>query len=168
MKKKNLVILYTTVLFLLSVTVFSQENVSPYKISGGIRMGFTSGLSAKYFLNDKIALEGIAGIRYFHGSGFTGLVEAHYPNVFDVENLYAYIGGGAHAGFFFWYNANGYWKNNAPNAPFFVGVDIIGGLEYKLPEYPLTLSFDLKPQLDVFGFYPDIAGGGLTLRYILK
>ena len=134
-----------------------------YNTAVGIRIGGTSGVTAKYFYKPTMAAEGIIGT-FGDGFSITGLMEKYSP-VYNATGLYVYYGGGAHIAF---YNDGSnyarpfgreidYHKNN--DVAF--GIDGIVGLEYRLPEnIPIAFSLDLKPLVEVgsgghVGFAPD-------------
>jgi hypothetical protein len=106
---------------------------SSYTAGIGLRGGIMSGLTAKYFISDYGAVEGILSPRLYDGSWFTGLYEYHVE-AFGVTGLRWYYGGGAHIGVF---------KKSSV-----VGLDGILGLEYKIFELPFTLHLDVKPMLN--------------------
>jgi hypothetical protein len=143
---------------------FCMINVqAQYNTSIGIRIGGTSGVTAKYFYKPTMAVEGIIGT-FGDGFSITGLMEKYSP-VYNAAGLYVYYGGGAHIAF---YNDDSdytrhfgreidYHKNN--DVAF--GINGIVGLEYRLPEnIPIAISLDLKPFIEMgsgghVGFAPD-------------
>lgn len=142
----------------------SSAQSGPYKLSAGLRGGFTSGVCAKFFIKDDIAAEGIAGMYFAQGSNLTLLLEKHWSSIADVDGLFFYAGLGGHVGFW-----SSYYKYRSGD--FFAGVDAIAGLEYSLEPYelPLTVSLDVKPKLDVFNYYSGyFLGTGVSVRYIIK
>jgi hypothetical protein len=142
-----------------------------YKTSVGVRGGEPSGITAKYFIYDLQAIEGIISF-WPWGPGIIGLYEMYAP-AFDTEGLFFYFGAGAHVRQF----RNGWWGNRISTNDYrytysgsAIGLDGIVGLEYKLPPIPITLSLDLKPMLEF------TTGGktflamdpGLSLRYVFS
>ncbi|TAF45662.1 MAG: hypothetical protein EAZ51_08910 [Sphingobacteriales bacterium] len=108
-----------------------------YGTGVGIRIGgFQNGLTVKHFISDNDAVEGILGI----GSGafvVTGFYQRH-ADAFDVDGLKWFYGVGAHVG--------GISKNNAG---LMLGADAILGLEWVIPQVPLSLTADLHPRLEL-------------------
>src|SRR5947207_1063656 len=74
-----------------------------YKTALGIRVGGTSGFTAKHFYRNQMAYEGQIGI-FGNGMSLTGLIMNH-GNAFSTPGLRYYAGGGVHVAF---YNGNAY------------------------------------------------------------
>ncbi|MBN1187725.1 MAG: hypothetical protein JXB49_35955 [Bacteroidales bacterium] len=155
----NIRIWLLTVFFCLSLSITAQD----YQWGVGVRLGPSAGITAKYSLSSYTYIDGILHFRW-HGASITGLYEIHAP-AFDVNDLFWYYGGGAHAG---------YWEETH-NHPFYhdfeshalIGVDGIIGLEYYIRDIPFTIGLDYKPSLnffDYFGFFYDELG--VTIRYV--
>ncbi|MCC5921123.1 MAG: SH3 domain-containing protein [Cyclobacteriaceae bacterium] len=161
-----------------SRSVTSQA--TDYQTAIGLRGGFTSGVSIKHFLNSNMAVEGVVGSRW-SGLSLTGMLQWHSPRALDVDGLTWVYGVGARVAS---YNARTFYRFgsrcNDPNNPrcytFYdrgesltaFGIVGIGGLEYKIPDVPITVSLDIVPH-----FYLNHSGGGfldgsLSIRYILK
>ncbi len=118
-------------------SIFSQD----YKTGIGLRGGWTSGITAKHFIKEGKAIEGILSSGYmYRGWQITGLYEIHKPAFAkdDVEGLFWLYGGGAHFGGGYRYDHN-YVS---------IGVDLIFGIEYKIPDIPFTVGADVKPFFD--------------------
>ncbi len=110
--------------------------------------------------------EGIMSVRW-NGVIFTGLIE-HYSTAFSNENVYWYFGGGMHLGFCG--RENNIHPEFGANAPTYInlGVDLIGGLEYRFNKFPITASVDYLPAFYFTGDRWFVGEGiGLSLRYIL-
>jgi hypothetical protein len=126
-----------------------------YKNAVGLRIGSTSGLTYKHRFDDRNALELILGT-FPYSYGLTGLYERYIPT--KTEGLYLYAGGGMHFGrsykraWGYYYNERYYQNRYYVDGPV-VGIDLIGGIEYKIPSVPLSLSFDLKPYAEFFRGY---------------
>ncbi len=156
--KKLLIVITLLVALGTSSSIFAQ-----YKTAVGARLGFFNGLTAKHFLNDRNAVEGILSFRW-DGFVITGLYVWQKPFP-DVSNLEWFIGGGAHIGF--WGEGRYNWGTN--QAYTIVGADFIIGLEYTFADIPLSLSLDYKPAFNFVGFnnwWYD--GGALSIRYTFK
>lgn len=135
-----------------SVAAFSQNN-SGYNWALGARAGSygaTCGGTAKVFVSDQLALEGIFG---YWNKGITGtlLAEYHMP-AFGTRSLNWYVGGGAHfiqhSGYENSYlvgrNGSDYVDGGAA-----AGLDAVFGLEYKIPVIPVAFSIDVKPSAEI-------------------
>jgi hypothetical protein len=120
-----------------------------YKQSAGVRGGYTSALTYKYFYNDDQAIELMVGGRN-QGIQITGLYTFHKPlnNVFS-DMVYFYYGVGLHTGYEIYttqdtFTSLGDFINN--QHPFFImGIDTMVGLEYRMLSIPLTVGLDIKP-----------------------
>ena len=144
--------------FALSLTSFGQE----YKTSLGLRAGIPYGLTVKHFLNKTNALEATMASSW-GGLVITGLYEnEHWTGEFPGLNWFWGFGG--HAGFW------GVGRNPNVNETYngsVLGIDAILGLEYTFDEFPINLSLDLLPTLNLIG---DTGWGGingaLSIRYV--
>src|SRR5882672_4577608 len=90
-------------MFLCMVTVglraqYNQDLPPKDNLAVGIRIGGTSGVTAKYFYKNNMAAEGIIGT-FGNGFSLTGLLERQLP-VYNAQGLYLYYGGGAHLAFY--------------------------------------------------------------------
>jgi len=139
--------------FIILMTIFYNVKSQEYFNSLGLRISPGPGLTYKVFLNKSSGLEFLLS---FPPSSliFTGLYEYNMP-VKNVKLLYWYIGCGGHIGF--------------DNDESVIGFDLIVGLEYKIPDIPISVSLDLKPS---FNFIPpgsylnDFVG--FSIRYTFK
>jgi len=128
----------------------------------GLRAGFSTGITAKHFIIDGHAVEGILTTRW-QGFTITGLYEVH-KSAFDTEGLLWYYGGGVHLGL--WNGKYNPWFDNTTTNPV-LGIDGILGMEYDLPDIPVSISLDYKPGFNLLG-YVGYWGDefALSLRYI--
>jgi len=150
-----------------SILFFSKSNAQTYEKAIGIRAGsFEFGISGKYFTDENTALEGIVGFR----PGvfvLTGLYEKHAP-AFDVPDLNWYFGVGAHIGGI---NGERYRRSfgnddEIYNNGILIGADAIIGLEWLIPDVPVTLGADLHPRLELGkGPFLDLEPA-ISIRYI--
>lgn len=125
----------------------------------GIRFGTTTGLTFKHRFTPENAVELILGT-HPHAFGITGLYERYVLT--NVEGLNLYFGGGAHISrgyrstWGYTYNESKnqyyYYERNYNYGPI-VGVDAIGGIEYRLQNVPVAFSFDLKPYAEFYRAY---------------
>lgn len=148
------------VLLCLATTSFSQN----YNTGIGLRAGYYNGLTIKHFTSQNTAFEGLITSRW-GGVELTGLYEVQ-NNFPRMERLSAYVGFGAHVGFWNGDNTYSYWGD--PGKQYVaIGLDGILGLEYSFMFLPINLSLDWKPELNLIGytgFWYD--GGALSIRYI--
>ena len=162
MKKISFIAFVLTAFLLVSARLQAQD----YKTAAGLKFGgFENGLSVKYFMDERTALEGILGLRS-HGAVLTGLYELHQP-AFNTEGLKFYYGFGAHLGSVGAgaYKTIGGGDQIYTNKHILLGADGVLGLEYKLAEAPIAISLDLNPRLELAtGPFFDLAPG-LGLKY---
>ena len=168
-------ILFFAFLLIAFSTVFSQE----YKAGIGLRGGWIGGVTAKYFISEGRALEGIFSSGWgWRGYQITGLYEIHKAAFTkdDVEGFCWFYGAGAHFGGGYRYEVwkhtgpgnSGYWENYRYSA---FGIDGIFGLEYRIPDLPVTLALDVKPFVEFSNYngYPfRFWDGAFTIRYVFK
>jgi hypothetical protein len=153
MKRVFLILIFTAVV---TITGYGQD----YKTALGLRAGLPYGVTIRHFINKENALEGILASRW---SGFviTGLYEkeswlGNYPA------LNWYWGFGAHAGF--WDTGT---NPNVNTTGAVIGADAILGIEYTFDDFPINLSLDLLPSLNLIGStgWGGI-NGALSIRYV--
>lgn len=152
------IVLALTLIISMTALSYAQD----YQTAVGIRGGLSNGITAKKFLGDKSAVEGILSTRW-SGFNITGLYEIHSDNAFDVERLNWYYGVGGHIGF--WNGTYTTW-GTAGTSYTVIGIDGIIGMEYNFMEIPINISLDWKPALNLVGnreFWPD--GGAASVRY---
>lgn len=159
--KYNFIII--TILF--SILCSSKVNAQSYEKALGIRAGsFESGITGKYFLDDVTAVEGILGFR----TGLfvlTGLYEKHAP-AFEVPDLKWYFGLGAHIGSIDNRRYRGIGNDDQLYNGILIGADAVIGLEWIIPEAPISLGADLHPRIEL-GKGPFInLEPAISIRYI--
>jgi hypothetical protein len=159
--KRTLVILMVVVLAAFSLTAApkkSANGIRPGLFELGVYLGQPSGLSAKYWMNGKNAIDGVAAWGF--GPAGTGhmVVAADYLfNFLDVvkiekETFPLYVGAGA-----------------------VMGIDMGGGLSlgarvplgalYIFREVPLEISLEIVPVLYLFPATSFSGMGGIGVRY---
>lgn len=146
--KKTLAIL--TLVLGFSLAGYAQS----YSSAAGLRLGAYNAMgSYKVFLNEKVAVEAIAGFPYeTFAINANALVQVHNP-IQSVDNLAWYYGGGAGV---------------TLGKPF--GLYILGvvGLDYKIDGYPINLSLDVQPSIPLIGGKKVSIGlSSFAIRYIL-
>jgi len=156
--KRNFLLLF---LFLIFSAVSSGQ---AYRTSAGLRAGMPYGLTIKHFINKTNALEGIvAGTPGgFFGAGF---IENEHNTIIYPE-LCWYWGAGIHAGFL---DTRRY-KNLYTEEDFVgavMGVDGMFGLEYTFDEFPINISLDLFPSINLAGTTGwNGMNGALSVRFV--
>lgn len=153
------------------LAVLSVKAQSDYKSAIGGRIGSPISFSYKHFITQPGAIELNAGFApLVYGAYFRiGAMYQHHFPIAPVEGLKWYVGGGI---FFDIYS----YKNNYSNKNYgsgSLGVNGVGGVDYKFKNIPLNLSADWMPSL-LFGkdlyyssnFRPGY--GAISVRYVLK
>jgi hypothetical protein len=124
----------------------AQTSEGNYKFAAGIRAGETSGLTFNVNTTASTGLEFIAGI-WSDWVSLTALYEIR-KEAFNAKGLNWYYGGGGHFSF-----ATGtYYQEGRtyPRGDFSgIGLDAILGLEFKIPEVPFAVNFNLKPLFEI-------------------
>ena len=154
---------------ILSLFAFSFQTMAQnYNLGIGIRTGYFNGLTVKKFTGGTTAIEGLLTTRW---NGFTiaGLLE--FDNaIADVDGLSWFYGFGGHVGF--WENNSNAWyydPDYTGNQHTVIGLDGILGLEWTIPNAPLSFQLDWKPEFHLIGatgFRGD--GAALSIRYAIK
>lgn len=143
---------------------------SSYNLALGLRFGETSGLTLKYIHENGTGIEGILDV-WQDAFRITGLFEI--TKSLDPRELRFYYGGGGHIGagprssYFIRDNRFIYRYYSGYSA---VGIDGIVGIEYKIPQIPLAISFDLKPmvEMNTGGFSYFSLDPGLGIKFCIK
>lgn len=136
------------ILVFFSINLLAQN----YERALGIRVGLTSGVEYKKFINYDTAIEGLISFQR-GGTQFTYLRVYHHPIMLFMEGtVLFYYGFGGHFGYTRWsnkkYYINGYTYRRRVTA-FNLGIDANIGVEYQFPDNPFVLSFDYKPYYEV-------------------
>ena len=141
-------------LLILSVIFFINQGYSQlYETAIGLRGGTITGITFKQFLSEPFAVEAIGnvGANYF---GLTALYLHHKPIIGDQWTWHYGIGGHLNA-------VNGIGID--------LGVSAALGLDYTLPDYPLTFSINTIPSWTIMGVRNlNFIDGHLAIRYIIK
>jgi hypothetical protein len=155
------VFLFALGYFLTTTKLSAQENrttgSSDYENAIGIRFGGTSGVAFKHKFTSNNAMELILGT-YPHTFGITGLYERNFSTTVEGFNLY--LGGGAHIArsyyktrvYYYSERDDRYYYYRAEYGPI-IGIDAIGGMEYKFQGAPVALSLDVKPYAEFYRGY---------------
>ena len=131
-----------------------QLVAQPYEHAGGVRAGYSSGLTYKgFFLHRMTAVE-IDGLYNQHGLNLSAMYLMHLEP-FRKSRWLFYFGGGLFGG---------NWEQELS-----LGICAIGGIEYILRDLPLNFGLDWKPMLNVYRtFAYDFLDFGVTIRYRFK
>ena len=147
-------------LFFIAATLISasQLKAQDYKTALGIRLSSSgpavnNSVSFKYFMNPKLAIEGL--FTFDNRAAIGALLEVH--NDLSTEGLKWFYGAGAYLGF----DSD---KTHTDRA--LMGAQGIIGLDYKFANLPLNIAIDWKPELNIIdniNFEP--AAVGFTIRF---
>ena len=151
-------------IFMVYFLVGQCVSQSPYSTAGGVRLGFSNGITVKHFLSETMAIEGILSSRW-RGFQITGLAEFGH-HALSTAGLDFYYGAGAHIGFYNGYDGHPWGKKGESYSV--LGVDGIIGIEYTF-DFPLNISLDYKPSFNILG-YSGFWGDELALsvRYVFN
>ena len=117
--------------------------------------GSVGGINIRHMSTANTALEGSL-LFYSGGLGVEGLYEYQGP-VSDVDGLNYFVGGGGLLGF-------GTGKNDGVG----FALRLTGGVDYKFPETPISVSLGLDPFFQLSPSTGSHLSLGIGLRYILK
>jgi len=138
----------------ISFSVMSQH----YLRSAGLRMGHTSGITYKKFVEKEQAVELMVSGRH-NGMQFNTTYQWHSPANFSFDNNFVvYYGIGGHVGFERLVPYNLEFQQPFPELDlrrrtyYTMGVDVVCGIEYRMLVAPLTISLEVKPYLNYIGF----------------
>ena len=135
--KKSLAFFIAAILF-----TASQLSAQDYKTALGLRLSSSgpavnNSVSFKYFMNPKLAVEGL--FTFDKRAAIGALLEVH-NDIPSTEGLKWFYGAGAYIGF----DSD---KTHTDRA--LMGAQGIVGLDYKFANLPLNLSLDWKPELNL-------------------
>jgi hypothetical protein len=127
--------------------VSGQSLGNDYHVGLGLRAGETSGITLKINTPRASSLEFIGGI-WSNWLSLTGLYEKR-ADAFNVSGMRWYYGAGGHAAFetSTYYNQGRIYTRGSDYA---IGLDVIAGLEYKIPPIPVAISLDVKPLIEIY------------------
>lgn len=145
-----------TAAFVLTLLVCAAQET--YEQSGGVRLGYTSGLTYKKFLAGEEAVEVLLSGRN-EGFQITTMYVSHHPMEFSFnDRFYAYFGIGGHIGLENYGNLRKIIVDDDPlefryedAAYFTMGADGLLGIEYRWLSVPVTIGFDVKPYFNYIG-----------------
>ncbi|MEN8155350.1 MAG: hypothetical protein ABFS10_00245 [Bacteroidota bacterium] len=128
-----------------------QLQAQPYNHAGGVRAGYTSGITYKgLFLHSMNGVEIDAGYNN-HGLNLSALYVMH-REVSTSSRWLLYGGGGVFGG---------EWDQEVS-----AGLVAMGGIEYVVRDLPLNFGFDWKPMINLYKvFDTDFLDFAVTIRY---
>lgn len=139
------------IIFLFLGVVFSNHvfaQLSDNNAVGG-RFGSASGINYRYTLAEDRALEGILSIQSNSSSSrfrLVGLYEYYKPIVKNLSWYYGY--GGSIGSYKYKSFTDSYGSYHPSTSELSLSIDGIIGLDYAIPDSPISVSLDLKPYFD--------------------
>lgn len=134
-------------------------NAQTYETAIGAKFYTTSGsvggLNVKHSVSSNTALEGSL-LFYSGGLGVEGLYEYQGP-ISNAPGLMYFVGGGGLLGF-----------GNGDNSSINLALRLTGGVDYKFPETPISVSLGLDPFFNLAPSTGSRLALGIGLRYILR
>ena len=129
-----------------AVSVKAQD----YNDAIGAALGTVMGVSYKHKLAQSIMLESTLGGSFRPKGVYFDVLADYYWNIPAIhQNFSIYAGGGMNMGG--WgnhFNHNGTYDNSR----FTMGVTLNAGVDFKIPNTPLDLSFDWRPAIQFVGW----------------
>lgn len=151
MKRTYSFLIIRITLLVLTISLSEKLIGQPYEHSGGVRAGYSSGLTYKGFLRYQMAAFELDALYNRHGLNLSVLYE-HHMEPFRSSRWLIYLGGGAFSG---------KWEEE-----FSVGLAAVGGIEYMVRDLPLNFSLDWKPMINILRVYElDFLDFGVSIRY---
>jgi hypothetical protein len=135
----------------LSMTLPMTLSAQPYEHSGGVRAGYSSGITYKGFFRYQMSAIEADLLYNRHGFNLTAMYLYHMEP-FRSKRWLAFVGGGAFGGDW--------------NEAFSIGLTASVGLEYVIRDLPLNLSLDWKPMANLYReMEADFLDFGVSIRY---
>ena len=164
------------IFFLLLISIFSIQGYAQYyEHSAGFRLGGSTGITYKVFMNNNQSLETLLSGRQ-SGVQATLLYEFYKPlRLGKFDTFFFYYGPGGHVGIeqhptdIIIFNDQAIPQLiSEERTQYVMGIDFIGGIEYRLISVPLVIGFDIKPYFNFIGMRKaevDFWDSSLTLKY---
>jgi hypothetical protein len=141
--------------FLFAVLWSVNVNAQSYKTAAGIRISsqqaaVNNSVTLKHFFSESVAIEGL--LSFGDPVAIGALVEKH--QALGANGLMWFWGAGAYFAF---------------AGPRNAGLQGVAGLDYRIPNLPINLSVDWKPELNLakqFSFEP--AAVAVSARFVLN
>lgn len=144
-----------------------QATAQTYRSAVGAKFGEFTSLSYLTFLKESNALEVFGGVRSFRAGSAMHFHASYqtYRKIQTVPQLRWYTGIG---GAMFMYNYHQE-KHQTTLGTLGIGPEAYIGLEYRVKDFPITISADLMGRYLLNGYYSglNIGFGATTIRYIL-
>lgn len=156
---KKLLLSFLILLGFVSSELMAQE----YQSAVGIRAGFPWAASYKTFISNEAAIEVVAGITNYSASSalqVSGAYQKH-ADLLDVTGLEWYFGAGASVGI--WSYDAGHTGSEGKTS---IGVQGYVGTSYTFSDFPINLTLDFVPNLNIFGGKRFTPLFGLGIRYV--
>ena len=151
--------IFAAFLLFFSFSQLQAQTSATYDRAIGVKFPGGFAVSYKQFVKDYQNVEAEA---MFWNGGFrvVGLYEFNW-DIPSVDGLRWYVGPGAHLGA--WNNTGDKQSNKSKIG---LGIDGVIGLDYKLADYPINISLDWQPAVDLIGSTGyNAAYGGIGIRY---
>jgi hypothetical protein len=134
----------------------------------GVRLGILQGVAYQYRPSSQISFEALACM-YRYEPMALGFAQYRAPGFLANEKMTLFFGVGAHIAFVSGYkNADWFPDYEAQQIRHFIsGVDLQVGINYDFEEFPLNLSLDFRPALNLFGHQGFWHGVALSVRYVI-
>lgn len=169
MKKARIALLFSLSFFFFTAESQAQD----YTLAGGVRLGYPTSLSLKYFITESSALEGFVGRRGYSYLSFGyrsnvvgGAYLMHFPlEIDELPGLKWYVGAGA--SMFIYSYDNGIADVDRVDSS--LALHAFGGLDYALEDVPINISVDWSPTLIFRGLDSGVfaRNASVAVRYIL-
>lgn len=164
MKKLKLLTLFFLFSFSICINTSDAQN---YKMAAGLRLGYPTSATLKYFITESSALEGYVGTRGWSGYRWFNVSGAYqiHRGIDEVPGLQYYFGAGASV--FFWNYDNVFLENNSSTS---IGLQGYVGLDYVFEDVPINVSVDWVPTIFLNGYGSGFGAGygTLAVRYVLN
>lgn len=111
-----------------------KATAQPYRSAVGIRGGYSSGFTFKYFVERDFALD-VQAVYNEHGFQFHGLYDYQF-SPYNRERLYYYAGAGAYGG---------NWQDELA-----LGLAAAAGAEFAFWSAPVSIGLEWRPNLNLY------------------
>lgn len=160
---------YFTLTILIGSVAFFPALSQPTDYAIGLRLGGSTGITARAQFSEYIVGEGLLSFRQ-GGFQITGLVEMQKPALTEfADGIFWYYGVGAHIGYYSGHHHYDSDRLKRHGGGLALGPDAIVGLVYWFDRLPLSVSIDYKPYIDILRFrhffdgFDDFA---ISVRYV--
>ncbi len=156
-------LLAVLVILFFSNPISGQE----YRQAVGGRLAAGGLATYKFKLKESLYAEGLLSLRW-KGVILTGLVEKQ-SHFFKSKHTYWVYGAGLHLGIHGRDNVLNPADSLNQRTYINMGIDLVGGIEYCFPAWPITIGVDYLPVIYFTGTRGLVGEGlGLSVRYILN